>query len=574
MKRYIIVAAAAVMTMFQACETLSVDETPSTPPVITSFSPMSAPAGAEIIVEGEYLNGVTKAYIGDVEVEIIQKVSDKRLSIEVARQVTSGKIILENEYGAGKSADVFSCTYAVPEILDVQSEADYREQILITGKNLNSAASVVFTSAEDEGEGHEAAIVTRTDNEMVVIVPYVKGELAVVTMSYYTESGLAYTSSETAPKVKVVKYPPTFADSQFEKTAVGSSVTFTGEYLANVDSVTVRRVVEGQETKSYRAIISASDNSLTVTIPAADFPDGDSQAEITAWWFEGNESKTFDPLDVYVPFVYYWQDITTECQGRMEDFNFTSFFSPQTGIVYQNSEWQTLVDPVAMKYKNESWTSANIHTPGVISDEEYDSVNPYFFFSAVSGNVIQINSPANSNQQIRNFFVDATSTPGDNYRVPGGKIDIPGTPVLAFHYLNPNSSSQAEKELRDRIVNAEIDKFQITPETFPIDLSSKTIAGVAVTMKGAIKSSSWCDHQTTVLEDDPDYMLDAVFLVAYYHNNGYSADDMVSKIKRLGFIRVKEIDWRVYNASTPNYGGTTVRFDCWWQKQDYEYPQE
>ena len=66
----------AVFTTAISCEQLSLNEVPANEPVITSFTPQSAPIGAEIIVTGEYLHNVTAAYIGDVQVDITQKVSN------------------------------------------------------------------------------------------------------------------------------------------------------------------------------------------------------------------------------------------------------------------------------------------------------------------------------------------------------------------------------------------------------------------------------------------------------------------------------------------------------------------
>ena len=81
----------AVFATAVSCEQLSLNEVPANEPVITSFTPQSAPIGAEIIVTGEYLHNVTAAYIGDVQVDITQKVSNTRLSIVVGQDVTSGK---------------------------------------------------------------------------------------------------------------------------------------------------------------------------------------------------------------------------------------------------------------------------------------------------------------------------------------------------------------------------------------------------------------------------------------------------------------------------------------------------
>ena len=86
---------------------------------------------------------------------------------------------------------------------------------------------------------------------------------------------------------------------------------------------------------------------------------------------------------------------------------------------------------------------------------------------------------------------------------------------------------------------------------------------------GAIKSDKWCDHQTAELKDDPGYKTDAVFLVAYYSNNGFDKEQPAKNIRRLGILHVTGIDWGVYNNS--NFGSTRVTFNCYWQKYDYDY---
>ena len=149
----------AVFTTAISCEQLSLNEVPANEPVITSFTPQSAPIGAEIIVTGEYLHNVTAAYIGDVQVDITQKVSNTRLSIVVGQDVTSGKISLVNESGRGTSETSFTCSFAVPEISAnlLQADAEMGTDMLISGKWMNSVKSVIFT-AEGYQTGHEAQI--------------------------------------------------------------------------------------------------------------------------------------------------------------------------------------------------------------------------------------------------------------------------------------------------------------------------------------------------------------------------------------------------------------------------------
>ena len=559
MKKYMILLAAAAF-MAAACDKVSVDEVVPHEPVVTAFTPVSAPVGAVVTVTGEYLQDVTEAYIGNVKVEIAAKISNTRLDIRVVNGVTSGVVKLVNAQGTGMSDASFNCSFAVPEIAAslLQAEAEMGENIMISGAHLFSVKQVFFT-AEGLTEGHEGEIVSRTDDEMIVKVPYVEDASARITMTYFNGTTDVATDLASAPGIRVIRYVPVFNAYEFEKTAVGRSITLTGEYLNNIDRITVGE---------WEAPIYKSAGELTFTIPAGEFPDGDTVVPLKAWYFDNNESIVLtESFTVFVPYVRFWENVQCWAQGRVPENTYASFFCPENGKLYENAKWKTDLDPVAMRLNNSQWSgSGNLPKPDVVSDEDYNSVLPYFFFSADSGNVLQINGPANSNGQLKNFFVDATSTPSNDFRVPGGNTNLPGTPIIAFRYLNPGNAT--ENEIIEKVLNDQIEK--IDEATFPVDVANSTIAGVSVTsLSGGIKSSSWCDHQTATLTDDPGYKLDAVFIVAYYQNYGYNADQRAAGIKRLGLLHVKQIDWGNYNNS--NFGASVVTFDCYWQKYDYDY---
>ena len=547
--------------IFAACDQLSVDEIEVVAPVIESFSPESAPVGAVVTITGKYLNNVTEAYIGSVKVDISQKVSDTRMSVKVVNGVTSGVIKLVNPAGNGVSSQTFNCSFAKPVITAslLQAEAEMGAEVLISGTGLSAVTSVLFT-AEGQTEGHEAEILVSGDDEIVVKVPYVESENAGITLGYFDGTGEVYTPLSEAPSIKVIRYVPVFDAYTFEKTAVGKSITLTGQYLNNVDKIMVG---------DYEAPVFKEANKLTFTIPAGEFEDGETVVALKAWYFDNNETLTLDDaFVVYVPFVKYWENVRTWAQGRTETNEYVSFFSPETGIAYENSKWKDVLDPVALAHNGDQWVAANTPKPGVVTDADYDSVVPYFFFSAVSGNVLQINSPANSNSQLKNFYISFSGTPANDYRVPGSNNNLPGTPIIAFRYLNPASTVEAEAALVDKVLKGQLDNINET--LFPIDVENSTIAGISVSsLAGAIKSDKWCDHQTAELKDDPGYKTDAVFLVAYYTNNGYSKETPAKNIRRLGIVHVTGIDWGVYNNS--NFGSTKVTFNCYWQKYDYDY---
>ncbi len=563
-KIHIYALSALTLLSLASCERLSVDEQTSEPPFISAFTPVKAPVGSEIVITGENLNNVSAAYIGDVQVEIRTKVSDKLMSIMVGSDVTSGKIVLVNPVGKGSSEDVFECSFAVPEIINslVQSSAELGETILLTGSSLNSAKSVVFT-AKGETAGHTAEIVTRSDEELVVKVPYVENGEAVITLTYYDGTEVVQTDSATAPRITVIRKVPTFSPVVFERTAVGKSLTLSGENLNNVEKVTVG----GFEAQ----IASKSANSITFTIPSGDFSDGETVVELKAEYFEGNETLVLDDaFTVYVPFVRYWENIVLECQSQdAVNGTFTSFFSPENGRAYANSLWATTLDPLAMSLQGSQFKAANQFKEGTVTEEQYNAVLPYFFFSVVSQKDIQINSPANSNSQLKNFLNDSNIS--STNRVPGNNSSpASGTPILAFRCLSAGNATEAD--IISKVVSGSLEN--IDEASFPVDETAMTIGGVGfISAAGGGKSSNQKWPSVTA----PDPMVnstldlsgaDVVLMVAYYSCNGFNADNKVQNIKRIGFVHITKID---YILSAGDLRGSQITFNCYWQKYDYDY---
>ena len=563
MKKYLLLLAAAAF-LAASCDRVYVDEVVPHEPVITAFTPASAPVGAEVTVTGEYLSDVTAAYIGDIKVDIVYKISNTRLVIKVANGVSSGLVKLVNAQGAGVSDATFKCSYAVPEIAAtlLQDEAEMGESIMLSGAHLLSVGKVIFT-AEGFTEGHEAQIISGSDEELIVKVPYVENDQAHITLTYFDGSSDVTTDLSSAPAIRVIRHVPRFNDYTFEKTEVGRSITLTGEYLNNIDRITV---------DDWDAPLFKSATELTFSIPAGDFEDGESTVEIKAWYFDNNESILLsENFVVFVPFVKFWENVRTWAQGRTEENEFISFFSPETGIAYENIKWRVIVDPVSMDKKNAQWSGTpNMPTPGIVSDEEYDSVAPYFFFSGNNDHSLALNSPANSKSQLRNFYTQNTGK--DEFRVTQSSADQTGTPILCFRFLNPETTIEAEKELINKVLEGKIEN--IDEEHFPIDVDASTIAGIGVSSFTGSANSSSIDWLAGRKMDGPlvaekDYKLNSIFLIAYYSNCGYSKDTPAKNIKRLGILRMKSIDFGIYNNT--NYAGSCFTYDVYWQKYDYDY---
>lgn len=545
------------MLLATGCDKTYVDDVTRYAPLIESFSPASAPVGAEIIITGQHLSGVTKAYIGDQEMVIKEKVSDTRLSIVAGANGRDGRIVLENTEGKGESESEFIYSYAVPSLKPalLQESVVMGEQLLLTGTDLSAVEAVIFT-AEGQENGREGDIQEQSASEIVARVPYVENGNVRITLRYFDGNSSVTTPLDEAPSIVVVRVVPVFDQPVvLERTAVGKSVTLTGENLDKVDRILVGGV---------EAVVSKQPASLTFTVPAGDFQDGDTETNVVAEYFDGNETITLsESFVVYVPYLMFWENMRVWAQGRDVE-SMSSFFSPQTGRVYANSDWRTVIDPISYQYQAATCSAGNTPNKAVITEEQYNSVNPYFFFSGVSAGQLQVNSPANSTGQLRNFYFENNSA--DEYRVTGVKGDCYGTPVLTFRYLD--SSNAVEKALIDQVKNQTLE--HIDEESFPIDVEAKTVGGIGISSaKGTLNSDVWAAGKYTAGTDAAAVDVDAVLMVLYYGYDG-SAENVAANIRRIGFLHIRTVNFKTYN-NTKAPSSSDVTFNCYWQKYDYDY---
>lgn len=559
--RLFAVAALAAVTLFAACDSTHVDETIVSVPVIESFTPAAAPVGSEIVITGTYLNAVSKAEIGGVEVTIKERVSDTQLSIIATADARDGVIKLYNSEGAGVSTESFTYTYAAPEITKtiLQSSVDMGDQMLIAGKYMSAVDGVLFT-AEGYTESHEATIITRSASELVVKCPYVESETAHITLRYFDGTAMTETAKESAPSITVVRYKPVFDAQTYVRTDVGRSVTLTGSYLDKVDKI----LVNGFEAQCFK-----SHSELKFTVPAGDFADGETVTELKAVYFDGNEEIVLaEEFVVYVPFLKYWENMRTWGHSKLVE-QVASFFSPETGIVYANADWREKLDPIAYQYQNATCSEVQ---QSAVSAEEYNSVVPYFYFYSTNSSELRITSPASSNSLFKNFWIGNVS--GNENRLPGGNSSCYGTPVLAFRALS--DANPAEKELADKVRNCQL--VDINPTLFPADTEAQTIGGIGVGSSSAqLKDSAWApemfgDKKSNVMGVKPN----AVVLVMYYAHPGPAKVgdkfNFASNLKRIGFLHITNVNFVIdeTNSSRPA-SMSDYTFNCYWQKYDYDY---
>lgn len=552
-RKWTLAALFACLFFLCGCDSTSMKDVAISSPEVLSFSPESGSIGSDVIVTGEYLDDVVSATIGGGKVTILQKVSNQRLSLKVTDQARSGKIVLTNSIGEGVSEAEFTLEYPAPVVSQtgVPSEVEMGNNLLLSGSHMNVVSAVLFTAAEGGTAGNEAEIISQSETEIVVKVPYVESDKAIVTFKYFDGTKEVETSSSSAPKLTVKRYRPEITTTVFEPANVGDMVVLEGAYLNKIDKVLLGDI--------ECTITLQTETELKFVVPTSDsFKNGDNMVPLKISYFDGRETPTLtDEFIVRVAFVYYWENRTIHAQAGET----SAFFSPETGRVYSNDVWSQEVDIIAAAGKNTCKT-ANIP---VVSETDYNSVNPYFFISGSSSKFnLAINSPANSNGQLKNFKTSgkASITGGSSYY---------GTPALSFAYLDPETNPDCA-ELVNNVKAGNIKK--IDEITFPLDVEKKTCAGIKPSVSAAPTTDAWAKDQFEAGVEKTNVTIDAVFLVFYYNVKGYdnkAADkNPVKDVKRIGLMYIKSADFKM-KGTEKDPSASSITFDMYWQKQDYDY---
>jgi hypothetical protein len=269
-----------------SCDELSMNETIASAPVIESFMPAQGSVGSKIVVTGKALNGVTKALLGEKECEIVERLSNTSLTIEVPNEARTGKITLVNAEGEGVSESEFAVEYPAPlaTASSVQTEVEMGNKMLISGKNMNVISAVYFT-ANGGTVKHEATVISKNVNEIVFTVPYVEKDDAHVTFAYYDGTTTQETAADLLPMLNVKRYQPEVTTTEFGDNSVGDEITLTGSYLNKINKVFVGDV---------ECMVSLqTENTLKFVVPYSDkFVDGHNQTSLSITYFDGIETRT------------------------------------------------------------------------------------------------------------------------------------------------------------------------------------------------------------------------------------------------------------------------------------------
>ena len=226
---------------------------PPDPPVIDSFAPTEGPAGTEVTISGQHLEGSNLTVKFNSLAAVVTSGDDNTIVTIVPAGATDGPITIDvNGYNISSSSD-FTVTAPLEPVPIVDgfapNEGSVGTEVTINGQNFGTDPIVKFNNVN-------AVVGSGTATQIVTTVPF-GATTGRITVKAGALTGVSPTNFIVIPQPVVFGFTPARA-------AVGAEVTITG---ANFNSIAGNNIIEfaGVEVTS---ILSASTESLTVEVPA------------------------------------------------------------------------------------------------------------------------------------------------------------------------------------------------------------------------------------------------------------------------------------------------------------------
>ncbi|MFY0598977.1 MAG: IPT/TIG domain-containing protein [Cyclobacteriaceae bacterium] len=274
------------------------------PPVISSIDPESLEAfpGAQVVIRGENLSGVTALSIVGSAVDISSLLSNTETTvgflIPMDANIGSGKISLTTGGGTVESTENFEILDPLPKITQLVPQVGFPGQnVRIIGQNLGNATLVTFN-------GLEATIVTNTDTEIEATIP-AGAETGAIKVT--TSFGTGESIDDFVIELPVPKFTSTNDKNGFERTWVsrGDSLLIKGEFFTTVTDIKINDLnvdVRIEDDNNVWAIIpeNATSGKLEIIAPGGTTgPEEDIEIVkvFVVSWFDGEgEAAPTGPL--------------------------------------------------------------------------------------------------------------------------------------------------------------------------------------------------------------------------------------------------------------------------------------
>lgn len=365
-KTNIIFAIISTMLMFACSEDLKFDEKEQLPPVITDFSPKEGMIGDQITIYGENLGDIQSVLIGETEATRKYNINQGELIIEINGENTSGVISVKTKNGISITETQLIVKAKVPSMIasSLPSKAKIGDKIMIEGTNLKAVDKVLFGKTQ-------ALIDYRSDKELLVIVPSFLEENVDIILVYKDEN--VEKTISTTDKPFSLDLPKPTVTSFSEQAMAGEIIEIEGTEL-----LVIEKAYLGEKELALE-IINAE--KIQLSIPD-EYIATTENLELKLVYFNGTKELIItNAFKVIVSEIFYWENILIYAQDQNTSDN---FFDPSKGVAY---------------------------SPCQVSEKQ----NDVFFFITISSSSIQLNNPATSANQIKNFKCEGVSLPAENF---------------------------------------------------------------------------------------------------------------------------------------------------------------
>ncbi|GHV35186.1 hypothetical protein FACS1894180_0390 [Bacteroidia bacterium] len=481
-------------------------------PTISSFEPTTGEPGTVITIKGTNLSTVNQALIGEQATQILYRYSNEEIVLKTTGNEATGKIKLVNHKGVAESPSDFTVIDIIPTVTSIAPNPTewlaYTEHT-INGSNLNG----VFEAKIGD---YKVNITDKNTDKLVFNIPYFEATEALDLKLYYKQAGvtLFIVAAAGIPVNNPVIEPVIndFPAQAFPET----QLVLTGEYLD--------RITEVIYLDEDLTITSQKPTELKVLLPAIptgqEYLEGSLEIVHNGGIHTEITSNFVISTGTVLNFVYH-PNITLSVrsyESALGYANYNNFFNCTTGEIYSACDYASIKDNIDL------------------------------FFS-ISGGNIQLNNPASSDQQLKNFKCEGIG----NLPTERG--------VNATRYYILKDTSAAESALKTKILAGELEEIKTT--------MLDTLLGFSAScLQPNSSNPRWRDFDASTESNATYWSVGDVLVFRHFDNapSGTGGDG-----GKIGFMQIVDVylSGTVAGTSPPENSiyRSTVTINVWCQKQ-------
>lgn len=507
---------------------------PVTDARVSGFEPKTGTVGTELVVSGRNLEQVTKVTVGEVTIEKSDfaelAASFVKVTVPAIAASEASKELEINVFWGENVIDVtetekFVLKTPVFAASDVKT-ARIGDEITLNGENLDLVSAVkwdVYSLLVTEQYAEAITVKFPSSIEKadpVLVTKDIVAEYGEPVQTVVAAGDFILDTTPVGPAAPVfVSAAP--SDASYDRMYLNREVTVKGENLASVEGFEIDGIevaVEGTATDVEAKFIMPKTISGTV---AKDVP--------LVMLYNGGNRVECGIIRVY-PF-YYTKGLkigvgSNSASTYHQDGRDMSFLLLNEGRVISAQEWvEGSVDTFAAgNSSNEVIASAN-KVKG--TEEQYYSVQPYYFLTTSSGNKLAFQNPANSASQLKTHRYPGNTSVSSTF----------GTPLVFGKILYD------EPEVKSAVAAGALEDI----------LMSASNAGASAPACGAAETKDAWNKGTVI-------MLQYVS----YEQAKVGKPTAPEHVRRQGYIHITDVTCADENGATVTDRSGYVEFDLYW----------